>query len=152
MSEIRSQFLFKLTASVNRLCDVGAVPAGTRHVDLLGAGTFEGPRLKGELLDGGLDMKTIRADGAVIPNVRLVLKTDDDALIFMHYTGIRCGPPEVMARIAAGEVVDPKDYYHRSTPYFETASPKYAWLNRIVSVGHGWRQGDRAGYDVFEIL
>ncbi|MFV0295239.1 MAG: DUF3237 family protein, partial [Hyphomicrobiaceae bacterium] len=64
----------------------------------------------------------------------------------------RCGSPEVMARIAAGDVVDPKEYYHRSTPYFETASPKYAWLNRIVSVGQGWRQGDRAGYDVFEIL
>ena len=151
MPELRSEFLFTLTASVNRLLDVGAVPAGTRHVDLLGAGTFEGPRMRGELLAGGLDMKTIRSDGAVIPDVRLVLQTDDDALIFMHYTGIRCGPPEVMARIAAGEAVDPSEYYHRNTPYFETASSKYAWLNRIVTVGLGWRRGDKAGYDVFEI-
>ena len=43
----------------------------------------------------------------------------------MHYTGIRCGPPEVMARIAAGEIVDNSEYYHRNTPYFETSSPKY---------------------------
>jgi hypothetical protein len=70
----------------------------------------------------------------------------------MHYTGIRCGPTEVMARIAAGEIVDASEYYHRSTPYFETSSPKYAWLNRIVSVGLGWRKADRAGYEVFEIL
>lgn len=152
MPTLKSEFLFTLSASVTQLLDVGAVPAGTRHVDLLGAGSFEGPRLRGTLLAGGLDMKTIRPDGAVIPNVRLVLKTDDDALIFMHYTGIRCGPPEVMARIAAGEIVDATEYYHRSTPYFETASPRYGWLNRIVAVGSGWRKADRAGYEVFEIL
>ena len=152
MPELKSEFLFTLTASVTELLDVGDVPVGRRHVDLLGAGTFEGPRLKGELIAGGIDMKTIRHDGAVIPNVRLVLRTDDAALIFMHYTGIRCGAPEVMARIAAGEIVDPSEYYHRSTPYFETSSAKYAWLNRICSVGLGWRKADRAGYDVFEIL
>lgn len=152
MPELKSEFLFTITATVTALHDVGAVPAGTRHVDLLGAGTFEGPRLRGELVAGGIDMKTIRPDGAVIPNVRLVLKTDDAALIFMHYTGIRCGAPEVMARIAAGEIVDHSEYYHRSTPYFETSSAKYAWLNRICSVGLGWRKADRAGYDVFEIL
>ena len=152
VSALKSDFLFNLSASVIRLHDVGPVPSGTRHVDLLGPGTFEGPRLRGEVLTGGLDMKTIRADDAVIPNVRLVLKTDDDALIFMHYTGIRCGSSEVMARIAAGETVDASEYYHRNTPYFETSSPKYAWLNRIVSVGIGWRKADRAGYEVFEIL
>ena len=152
MRALNSEFLFTLGASVTGLLDVGPVPCGTRHVDLLGAGTFEGPRLRGVLLAGGLDMKTIRTDGAVIPNVRMVLKTDDDALIFMHYTGIRCGPLEVMARIAAGEIVDASEYYHRSTPCFETSSPRYAWLNRIVAVGLGWRRADRAGYEVFEIL
>ena len=152
MMELKSQFLFSLTASVTRLLDVGDVPAGRRHVDLLGAGRFEGPRLSGILHAGGLDMKTIRSDEAVIPNVRLVLETDDKALIFMHYTGIRCGPPEVMARIAAGEAVESSEYYHRNTPYFETSSEKYVWLNRICAVGIGWRRGDKAGYDVFEIL
>ena len=120
MSELKSDFLFTLSASVIRLHDVGPAPSGTRHVDLLGPGTFEGPRLSGEVLTGGLDMKTIRADDAVIPNVRLVLKTNDDALIFMRYTGIRCGPKDVMDRIAAGEIVDSSEYYHRNTPYFES--------------------------------
>jgi Protein of unknown function (DUF3237) len=152
MPALKSEFLFNLSLSVTKLLDVGAVPSGTRHVDLLGVGTFEGPRLRGELLAGGLDMKTVRGDGAVIPNVRLVLKTNDAALIFMHYTGIRHGSPEVMARIAAGEIVEASEYYHRSTPCFETSSTKYAWLNRIVAVGLGWRKADRAGYEVFEIL
>ena len=98
MPTLNSDYLFTITVTVDALHDFGAVPLGTRHIDMLGAGTFEGPRLKGRVLPGGMDMKTIRADGAMNPNVRLILKTDDDALIFMHYTGVRHGSPEVMAR------------------------------------------------------
>ena len=150
--DLQSQFLFTISATVTQLHDIGLAPSGGRHIDLIGAGKFEGPRMRGELLPGGMDMKTLRADGAMVPNVRLVLRTDDGALIFMHYTGIRHGSPEVMARIAAGEVVAPTEYYLRSSPYFETSAPRYDWLNRIVSVGVGRRMPDHAVYDVFEIL
>jgi hypothetical protein len=152
MAELKWEYLLTYTATVETLHDVGPVPSGTRHVDLLGGGTFEGPRLRGAVLPGGMDMKTLRADGSMVPNVRLVLRTDDGALIFMHYQGVRHGPPEVMARIAAGEVVPPSEYYLRNTPYFETAAPKYDWLNRIVAVGVGRRMPDHAAYDVFQIL
>ena len=150
--ELRSSFLFTLTVTVDKLHDVGQVPLGGRHIDMLGAGHFEGPRLRGDVLPGGIDLKTLRPDSAMTPNVRLILKTDDDVLIFMHYTGVRHGSAEVMARIAAGETVDPSEYYLRNTPYFETASAKYDWLNRIVAVGVGRRMPDHAAYDIFEIL
>jgi hypothetical protein len=152
MAELRSEFLFTITATVTALHDFGAVPGGTRHVDMLGPGQFEGPKLRGHVLAGGMDQKLFRADGAMMPNVRLILKTDDGALILMNYTGIRHGSPEVMRRIAAGEVVDPSEYYLRSTPYFETSAAKYDWLNRIVAVGVGRRLPDRGAYDVFQIL
>jgi hypothetical protein len=152
MPELKSEYLLTYKVTVDTLHDVGAVPAGTRHVDMLGKGTFEGPRLRGLVLPGGMDMKTLRGDGAMVPNVRMVLQTDDGALIFMHYQGVRHGPPEVMARIARGEVVPPGDYYLRNTPYFETSASKYDWLNRIVAVGVGRRMPDHAAYDVFQIL
>jgi hypothetical protein len=152
MPELRSEYLFTISVAVTALHDIGAVPLGTRHLDMLGAGTFEGPRLRGEVLPGGLDMKTVRADGAMNPDVRLVLKTDDGALIFMHYRGVRHGSPDVMMRIARGETVAPTEYYLRSTPSFETAAQKYDWLNRIVAVGVGRRLPDRGEYDVFQIL
>ena len=152
MPELSSKFLFTVTITVNELHDVGAVPLGLRHLDMLGAGRFEGPRLRGVVLPGGIDQKIFRTDGAMNPNVRLVLKTDDDVLIYMHYTGVRYGTQDVMDRIAAGDTVDPSEYYLRNTPYFETASPKYDWLNRIVSVGVGRRMPDHAAYDVFEIM
>ena len=152
MPELRSAYLFTMTVTVERLVDVGPVPGGTRHIDLLGPGTFEGPRLRGTVLAGGIDQKLLRADSAMTPNVRLLLKTDDDAYIYMHYTGVRHGSAEVMQRIANGEVVDPSEYYLRNTPYFETAAARYHWLNRICAVGVGRRMPDHAAYDIFEIL
>lgn len=152
MPELQSEYLFTITVTVNALHDVGSVPLGVRHLDMLGKGRFDGPRLKGEVLPGGIDQKIFRTDGAMNPNVRLVLKTDDNALIYMHYTGVRYGSQDVMDRIAAGETVDPSEYYLRNTPYFETSSPKYDWLNRIVSVGVGRRMPDHAAYEVFQIL
>ena len=50
------------------------------------------------------------------PYARLVLKTKDEALIGMTYRGIRYGPPDVVARIEKGEVVDPTSYYFRINP------------------------------------
>ena len=152
MPVLNSEFLFTIRIRVDTLYDIGETPIGTVHLDQLGAGSFEGPRLHGEVLAGGMDQKVLRSDGAFTPNVRLILRTDDGALIYMHYTGVRHGPAEVMDRIAAGEDVDPSAYYLRNAPFFHTSAPRYDWLNRIVSVGVGRREADHAAYDVFEIL
>lgn len=151
MPVLQSEYLFTVRMAVDELHDFGETPFGTRHVDMLGEGSFEGPKLKGTVL-GGMDQKIFRSDGAMTPNVRLVLKTDDDELIYMQYTGLRYGSKEVMERIGNGETVDPSEYYLRNTPYFETSAPQYDWLNRIVSVGVGRRMPDHAAYDVFQIL
>ena len=55
-------------------------------------------------------------------------------------------------RIARGEQVAASEYYLRTAPFFETSSPRYAWLNKIVSVGVGERRPDSVVYEVFEIL
>ena len=64
----------------------------------------------------------------------------------------RDASPEVGARLAAGETVDPSEYDFRTTPVFETASEKYAWLNRLVAVGVGDRRASGPLYRVFRIL
>jgi hypothetical protein len=70
----------------------------------------------------------------------------------MTYRGLRHGPPDVVARIEKGEVVDPVSYYFRTNPLFETAAAKYDWLNRIVAIGIGHRRADGPVYSVFEVL
>jgi hypothetical protein len=84
--------------------------------------------------------------------VRLLLRTDDNELILMTYSGRRHASPEVSARISSGESVGPSDYYLRTAPFFETSSRQYAWLNKIVSIGIGERVADGVTYDVFEIV
>jgi hypothetical protein len=51
-----------------------------------------------------------------------------------------------------GEVVDPATHYFRISGFFETAAPKYDWLNRIVCLGIGQRQAGGPVYSVFEML
>ena len=87
---------------------------------MLGDGSFKGPKLKGIVLEG-MDQKIFRSDGAMNPNVRIILKTDDDALIYMYYTGICYGSPEVMQRIADGETAELAFFSHteNTTTYYD---------------------------------
>ena len=133
--------------------NIGAVPHGTRRTAPLSAGDFEGPRLRGTVLPGGsADWLLLRADGVLEMDLRVTLRTDDGALISMRSFGLRHGPPEVMAAIARGETVDPATYYFRTTPRFETAAPKYAFLNRLLAVGIGEIRPEGPVHAIEEIL
>jgi hypothetical protein len=94
----------------------------------------------------------LRQDGVLMLDVRITLRTDDGALIYMSYRGMRHGPQWVLDRLAKGEKVDPSEYYFRTTPLFETASDKYSFLNRIVCVATGRREATGPIYDVFQVL
>jgi len=149
---VRTRPLFVMRLDVRKLQVVGATPGALRRIGVVPGGAFEGERLSGDVLDGGSDWQTVRSDGATTLNVRLVLKTKDDALIGMTYQGLRHGPPDVMARIDKGEAVDPASYYFRINPLFETAAAKYDWINRVVAIGLGHRRADGPIYSVFEVL
>jgi hypothetical protein len=150
---IQTRHLFTLTADVPGIVDLGATPQGTRRIATVSGGAFRGERLSGTILPvPGGDWILVRADGATILDVRVTLETDDRQLIYMTYRGIRHGPAAVLARLAKGEAVDPASYYFRTTPVFETASPKYDWLNRIVSVATGRREARGPVYEVYEVL
>jgi hypothetical protein len=152
LKEVRTRSLFVMRLDVRPLLIVGATPGPYRRVGIVPGGVFEGERLSGAVLDGGSDWQSVRTDGSTTLDVRLVLRTNDDALIAMTYRGIRHGPPDVVARIEKGEVVDPASYYFRINPMFETASAKYDWLNRVVAIGVGHRRADGPIYSVFEVL
>ena len=150
---IATRKLLVLEAVLDAPQMVEATPYGLRKIVPVLGGTFTGERLNGVILPtGGHDWAMIRADGALVLDVRLVLETDDGAHILMTYRGIRTGPPEVLARIASGEHVDPAEYYFRIVPFFETGSERYEWLNRIVCVGFGDRVKAGPRYTVHEVL
>jgi hypothetical protein len=152
LKSVRTKPLFVMRLEVRKMLIVGGTPGAFRRIGVVPGGSFAGERLSGDVLDGGSDWQTVRNDGVTTLNVRLVLKTQDDALICMTYQGVRHGPPEVVDRIEKGEKVDPTTYYFRINPLFETSAPKYDWLNRLVAVGIGHRQSDGPIYSVFEVL
>jgi hypothetical protein len=131
---------------------LGAVPHGMRSIVPVTGGDFEGPRLRGKVLPGGGDWLLLRSDGVLELDLRITLETDDQALIDMRFQGLRHGPADAIAALGRGEVVDPASYYFRTLPRFETSAEKYAFLNRIITVGVGETRPDGAVHRIEEIL
>jgi len=153
MKELKSSHLFTLTIKLQPTIELGDTPAGKRRIFAVTGGEFEGDKVRGTILPIiGSDLLLVRADGSAQQDVRMLLKTNDGAMVLMTYRGVRHASDEVNARIARGEPVSGAEYYLRTAPFFETSSPKYAWINKIVSVGVGERRADAVVYEVFEIL
>ena len=152
LRELRTRPLLAIRLDIRGPMPVIAVPGAGRRIGVVTGGSFDGERLSGTVMDGGSDWQTLKADGSVALDVRLILKTSDDAVVAMTYRGVRHGAPEVIARVDRGEVVDPSEIYFRSIVQFETAAPRYDWLNHLVAVGVGQRRADGPVYSVFEVL
>ncbi len=132
-------FAFEVRATVGAPMEVGQVTQGRRRIVPITGGTFEGPNIRGKVMNGGADWQIIRADGFTELDTRYTLETDNGQIIYVQNPGMRHAPPDVMKRLLAGEVVDPAAVYFRTTPKFETASPDLQWLTRAVFVGLGER-------------
>lgn len=145
------QFLARFTVELAApLWDLGPTTAlGRRRIVPITGGRFAGPSLRGEILDNGADWQVVADDGTTAVDTRYLLRTDDDALVYLRTRGYRHGPAEVLARLAAGEDVDPAAYTFRLHLAFETASTAHGWLNRAVAVGSALRLPDAVVYDAY---
>ena len=144
-NEPRFEFLFEMSGSLLPAQVVGQTPHGIRRIIVVKQGSFEGPRLKGQLLAGGGDWILARPDGVSELDVRVTLQTDDGALIYMTYRGY------LVPRGTAGEhAVSDADYFV-TTPYFETSAPQYTWLQQVVTVGLGTRTQEGVTYRIFAV-
>lgn len=124
---------------------------GIRRIFPITGGKFEGPKIKGTVLNNGADWQIVTKDGLSIIDTRYLLQTDDSALIYLQTKGYRYGPPDIMAKIARGEVVDGNLYYFRIYMQFETSASKYLWLNRVMAFANAMRLGNAVIYDAYEI-
>jgi hypothetical protein len=147
---IRTEFLCRIQVTLEPVRDLGDTPLGRRRIIGITGGSFSG-RLSGRVLPGGADWQIVRADGTADLDARYTLETSDGALIYVNNRGYRHGPKDVIARLVKGEDLDPALYYMRTTPWFETSSPAYDWLNRIVCVGTGARRPAGVELELFEV-
>jgi hypothetical protein len=142
------EHLCRATIELTAMIVVGKTPLGERRV-IPFTGRLVGEKLSGEILPGGTDCMLVRPDGTALVDARYAIRTPDDAIVFVHNYGRRSGSPEVLERVARGEAVDPSNYYYRLSPEFETAAKQYAWLNDIIGICSGARDGNKLLLDFY---
>ncbi|MBO6561028.1 MAG: DUF3237 domain-containing protein [Nisaea sp.] len=128
-----------LTVELSPIRELGRGRAGKRRIIPIVGGRVEGPELQGTILNVGADWQTIYDDGCAFLDARYAFETPDGALIEVVNKGFRHGPQAVIERLAAGEAVDPDEYYMRTAAHLETGDPRYDWVNRTLFVGTGAR-------------
>jgi Protein of unknown function (DUF3237) len=136
---MRSRPLMTLRFNTAPIQNIGAAPHGSRITVPIMSGSFEGERLRGKVLPGGDDWTIKRPDGVIELDLRVTLETDDGALIHMTFEGIR-------------DDGAPAAPYFRTVPRFETAEPKYSFLNRLLTVGIGEIRADGPVHVIEEVL
>lgn len=102
---------------------VGGGPKGSRLVIDVPSVELEGERISARLAtNDAADWATFSEDGKLAAlDVRLTLKTDDGAYIYVEY----CGRMDVEAGLIS------------VAPTFETGSADYSWLNSVQAVAAG---------------
>ncbi|MCB4823221.1 DUF3237 domain-containing protein [Roseicella aerolata] len=149
---LNTEFLFRMALEAGTPQMAAAGGGKELRVIPVTGGSFEGPSLKGTLVPGTTaDWLRVEPDGTAHMDVRLVLRTEKGQHVYMQYSGVRSGPPEVLAKLGRGEQVDPGAYYFRIAIRFETSDPELAWLNRVLAVGVGQRPPAGPTYDVYVV-
>ena len=153
MPQLQTRHLFDIRIDYHVSEPVGRTPGGTRTITTLTGGEFSGERLRGLVRPtAGNDWALRRADGNVDVDVRLLLQTHDEALIYMRYTGCIVADKPAMSHLLRGESLPAGDYAMLTTGRLETSADDYAWLNRVITVGSAELFPDRTEYVIHEIL
>jgi hypothetical protein len=110
----------KVVVDFGGMLDFGTTIAGRLRFAPVSGGTLSGDRLSGTVLPGGGDWVTNRADGAMLVDVRLPLRTHDGAMIALRYHG---------------SMLRADEYTLRTVASFATGDARYVWLNDAVVIG-----------------
>ena len=121
------EFALQLRVTLGETYSVGDTQHGKRVVIPITGGTFEGPLLKGVIINGGADYQLQNtALGRTELEAIYSIKTDDGVYIHVRNRGI----------IASGKDSEGRpSFYFKAAPQFEApADSKYAWLNNALFI------------------
>ena len=120
------EFALQLKVTLGQAFSIENTQHGRRTVIPITGGTFEGPGIKGTIINGGADYQLANAQGRTELEAIYCIKTDDGVYIHVRNRGI----------IAGGQDADGKPtFYFKAAPQFEApADSKYGWLNNALFV------------------
>lgn len=151
-TQIANEYLMTLYAPLDAPQQID----GTLFIyNVLGGGWAKGPRINATIIPPAADWLRVTPAGNSRLDVRLTLKTDDGALIYVTYNGVIGHTKESWDRFLKGEVLTSKDHYFITAPTMQTSSEKYAWLNNVQCVGKVVEvksgEGSYVKYDIFVV-
>lgn len=121
------EFALQLKVTLGDAYSCGETQHGRRTIIPITGGTFEGPTIKGTIINGGADYQIANtAINRTELEAIYCIKTDDGVNIHVRNRGI----------IANGKDANGNPtFYFRAAPQFEApADSKYAWLNNSLFV------------------
>ncbi|SOD74675.1 uncharacterized protein DUF3237 [Jatrophihabitans sp. GAS493] len=128
------------TASVLKPDFVGDTPAGTRMIVGIRDARWEGAGFQaGQRGESAADWLLMAPDGTASPNVRMSLRTDDGAFVYVEYHGRAdwsAGSGSAPVYISVG---------------FEIEDERYAWMNKVQFVGKGGLADGGVRYDIYSL-
>jgi hypothetical protein len=141
----------RVFCDVDAVASLGPAPYGERRFVPLRGGTVVGAELCGEIVDGGVDWQISRADGVLDIEAHYVIRTPDGGLVEVTSSGMRHGPPEVLARLLRGEPTQRSEYFFRTLMRFQTGAPAWLHLNKVMAIAVGERRARQVVLDVYRI-
>lgn len=120
----QAEFVMQLKVTLGETYSCGETQHGRRTVIPITGGTFEGPNIKGTILNGGADYQLANAAGRTEVEAIYSIKTDDGVYIHIRNRGIIANSKDAQGN---------PSFYFRCAPQFEApADSKYAWLNNSL--------------------
>ncbi len=119
------EFAFQLKVTLDEAYSCGETQHGRRTIIPITGGTFEGPNIKGTIINGGADYQIANtAINRTELEAIYCIKTDDGVVIHVRNRGI----------IHSGKDANGQPtFYFKAAPQFEApADSKYAWLNNSL--------------------
>ena len=121
------EFALQLKVTLGEAYSCGDTQHGQRTIIPITGGTFEGPNIKGPIINGGADYQlNNKATGRTELEAIYCIKTDDGVNIHVRNRGI--------INSGKDEQGNPT-FYFKAAPQFEApVDSKYAWLNNAIFV------------------
>ena len=119
------EFALQLKVTLGEAYGIDNTQHGRRTIIPITGGTFEGPKLKGTIINGGADYQ-LNTESRTELEAIYCIRTDDGINIHVRNKGI----------IYTGKDAEGNPtFYFRAAPTFEApADSKYAWLNNALFV------------------
>lgn len=149
---MKLEYLMSFDGHVKEIQKIGKSSQGEKYIYVVTGGTFEGPNLKGHILDGSAaDWMTIYDNGLCSLDVRKTFKTHDDALIYVTYHGLYQFDDKLSEKLKSGQGYDFGETLFQVQMQFETGDERYIWLNSTLAVAEARETGKKVEYRAYAL-